>query len=236
MELEYSGHSIKGKTHISNEDSYRLLGNTVPIVKNADCGQIFAVFDGMGSAPKGGYAAQTMSDSLIQFIKSSNDKTAYHFRDILFEKNKEIYQWGFIKGTQKTLGACAGTVAWLHDKNVTIFHAGDTVAFLVKHDTERMLSEDHSEGEGLFRYFGLGKSLEIDATQYKLEEGDLIVLVSDGVTKVMSEHQIAECVRDNYLHSADRAAQELCRLAELRGSWDDITAVVIEVVDFDDDE
>jgi PPM family protein phosphatase len=223
MELEYSGHSIKGKVHKVNEDSYRLLGNTASLIKAANCGQVFAVFDGMGSAPKGAQAAQAMSDCLRHFFESEQKKSAKLLQDILFEENKTINDWGFIKGTQKALGACAGTIGWLYDGKLTLFHAGDTMALLVKDDIERKLTVDHAEGHGIYRYFGLGESLIIDSIHFKIEEGDVLVLVSDGVTKVLSEHQIAECVRQHYLYSPERAVKELCRLSELRGSWDDIT-------------
>ena len=235
MELEYSGHSIKVIIHKTNEDSYRLLGNTVPLVKQANCGQVFAVFDGMGSAPQGAQAAQAMSDCLRCFFESEQKKSAAFLQDLLFEENKTINCWGFIEGTQKALGACAGTISWLYDNKLTLFHAGDTMALLIKDDIERKLTVDHAEGQGIYRYFGLGESLIIDSVQFKVEAGDVLVLVSDGVTKVLSEHQIAECVREHYLYSPERAVKELCRLSKLRGSWDDITAVVVEIIDLDDE-
>jgi PPM family protein phosphatase len=235
MELEYSGHSIKGTVHKNNEDSYRLLGNSVPLVKQANYGQIFAVFDGMGSAPQGAQAAQAMSDCLRHFFDSEQEKSATLLQDLLFEGNKAINDWGFIEGTQKALGACAGTISWLYDNKLTLFHAGDTIALLIKDDIERKLTVDHADGHGIYRYFGLGESLLIDSVQFKVEEGDVLVLVSDGVTKVLSEHQSTECVRQHYLFSPERAVKELCRLSKLRGSWDDITAVVVEIIDLDDE-
>jgi len=233
MELEYSGHSIKGTVHKVNEDSYRLLGNTVPLVKAANCGQIFAVFDGMGSAPQGAQAAQAMSDCLRRFFESEQEKTAKVLQYLLFAENKAINDWGFIEGTQKALGACAGTISWFYDGKLTLFHAGDTMALLIQDNIERKLTVDHAEGHGIYRYFGLGESLIIDSVQFTVEEGDVFVLVSDGVTKVLSEHQIAECVREHYVYSPERAVKELCRLSKLRGSWDDITAVVVEILDLD---
>ena len=68
MELEYGVHSIKGKKSRPNEDRYRLLGSHVPLVAKAKQGQIFAVFDGIGGAPMGRDAAQSMCDSLVDFF------------------------------------------------------------------------------------------------------------------------------------------------------------------------
>ena len=107
------------------------------------------------------------------------------------------------------------------------------MALLIKDGFERKLTVDHAEGHGIYRYFGLGESLIIDSVQFKVEEGDVLVLVSDGVTKVLSDHQIAECIRQHYVYSPERAVKELCKLSQLRGSWDDITTVVVEIIDLE---
>jgi PPM family protein phosphatase len=60
---------VKGSKHQFYEDRYRILSREVPLVKGQDRGEIFAVFDGIGSAPKGREAAQEMMDQLVHFYK-----------------------------------------------------------------------------------------------------------------------------------------------------------------------
>lgn len=58
---------MKGGMHKYYEDRYRLLCLPVPIVLKRIAGEIYAVFDGIGSAPKDMTAAQAMCDVLVTF-------------------------------------------------------------------------------------------------------------------------------------------------------------------------
>ena len=88
---------------------------------------------------------------------------------------------------------------------------------------------------GLLRFWGMGNSLEIEVQKYPLEDGDVIIIASDGVIKGLNLYEIISCVQNTYLRSSEHAARELCQLAEQGGSQDDITAIVIEVEDFEDE-
>lgn len=53
---------LKGTKHRIYEDSFRMLPRVVPLVESLNRGKIFAVFDGIGSAPEGRHAGQFMAD------------------------------------------------------------------------------------------------------------------------------------------------------------------------------
>lgn len=234
MELEYGAYSLQGKKSRPNEDRYRLLGNKVPLVSRSGRGQLFAVFDGIGGAPKGRESAQAMWDCLVRFYNSADDGNVgvSAISAILVEANREIYNWGFIPGTRRPQGGCAGTIAWFHQNELYICHAGDTVGYLISGDAINPLTREHGEGKYIANYFGIGEKLLIDSFSFPLNEGDVLVLVSDGVTKALSRSSIQDCVGHWVIRSAEVAARQLCELALQRGSTDDITAVVVEVVEF----
>jgi serine/threonine protein phosphatase PrpC len=190
MKLSYGADSIRGLNHQRNEDRVKLLGNEAPLIARSGCGQIFAVFDGIGSAPRGGAAAQEMCDRLVDFFKEGN---------------------------------------------VHIFHAGDTLGLLLKDDETISLTSAHAKGNMLLRYFGMGPSLAVESVKYPVEERDLLILVSDGVTKVMNPDELADIVRRWSQDSPKRAVRELCGLAERLFSPDDITAVVVEVEELEEE-
>jgi serine/threonine protein phosphatase PrpC len=232
MELEYGAFSI-GKKGRPNEDRYRLLGNKVPLVSRSGRGQLFAVFDGIGGSPKGRDAAQAMCDSLIQFYKIAIEAPidATRIFSLLATANMEIYNWGFRTGTTRPLGGCAGTIAWFYEDQLWIFHSGDTVGYLIKGDGINPLTREHGEGNYISSYFGQGEKIIIDSFSFPIDEGDILVLATDGVTKVMSSESIAASVNQWIIRSPDMAAQQLCEMALQKGSTDDITAVVVEIVD-----
>ena len=69
-----------------------MLPREVPPVERLNRGEIFAVFDGIGSAPEGRHAAQFMADHLIQFYRKPDDYPASPegLQALLFEGNIEI--------------------------------------------------------------------------------------------------------------------------------------------------
>lgn len=239
MELEFGAYTIKGKKNGPNQDHYRLFHNEVPLVQTANRGQIFGIFDGMGSTPRASDAAWLVGKNLINFFKVPPPSSQSQITELLYQANQEISDWGFVDSTRSCRqGGCTGTVAWLFN-GLHIFHAGDTRALLLRADGQEndgydALTTDHSEGHALYRYFGLGNALEIDHKTTSVTEGDILVLMTDGVTCVLNNAEIATQIRSWVScnsGSADLAARNLCELAKTRGSRDDITSVLIELID-----
>jgi serine/threonine protein phosphatase PrpC len=139
-----------------------------------------------------------------------------------------------MEGTDRPLGGAAGTVAWIYDQKLTLFHAGDTAGILLRQDhPPQLLTGLHELDGGITRYFGLGRHLEIEIKTLNLMEDDLILLVSDGVTKAFSTTDAANLVQDIFDKTGDAgsAVQELVTRSRSKKSVDDITAMLIEVRD-----
>ena len=225
-----SGYSWrKGTKHFRYEDGFRLLSRDISLVEKAERGEIFAVFDGIGSAPEGARAAIHMCDALIGFFRG-NEKfpaTPEGLMSLLLEANSAIFNWGFIEGTDRPKGGCAGTIAWSNGERLLVFHAGDTTGLLAREGQTSFLTQPHQTDDGaIWEYFGRGPNLTIDVTEARLEEGDRVLLFSDGVTKVLHPIEAASLVMpepDNL-----RAADLLVERTRLLGSTDDITAVVVD--------
>ena len=220
---------MKGTTHKFYEDRYRLLCRPVPIVKQQERGEILAVFDGIGSAPRGMAAAQTMCDSLVIFFREPEAYPISHkaIELLMMEANREIYDWGFMPGTEQPLGGCVGTVVWIHEEVLYVFHAGDTSALLIRDGVFEQLTAQHEIDGAINRYFGMGENLQIDVYRQDIEESDRILLMSDGVTKALTPKDIAALTEKH--HDKTVAVKEIANLARKRGSMDDITVLMVEV-------
>jgi len=224
----------KGKSHY--EDRYRLLTKDISLVWKSRRGELFAVLDGMGSCPLGMASAQLVCDDLLRFYREpeSFSPDVPGILSLLSESNMTINGWGFFEGTDRPLGGAVGTIAWIRDLKLTIFHAGDTTGMLLRPDTPpQLLTTLHEKDGGITRYFGMGRSLAVEVKSERLEYGDLILLVSDGVTKAFSTNEAANLVFKVYDKTGDvsAAAQELATQSRGRKSSDDITAMVIEIAD-----
>ena len=83
-----------------------MLPKDVPLVKELDRGELFGVFDGIGSAQRGKEAAQAMADILIKFYQHPEDYgcSAEGILRLLREGNEMINGWG-----QRPLYSAPGT-------------------------------------------------------------------------------------------------------------------------------
>ena len=223
--------SLPGKAHRMNEDRYRILGGAVPPVHSAGRGHVFAVMDGVGSAPKGMKAAQLLADRLSDFFVDSEHVPGSlgGIAAIVREANAEAHAWGTMPGGDIPLAGAAFTIAWFApEARLYLIHCGDTMAFRYDGTAIRRLTRDHSEGRALRHYLGQApRHFHMDLAPIAFDEGDILCLVSDGVTKTMAEDEIEAVLTGN--GSPTAMATTIAERARGKGSLDDITALVIEL-------
>ena len=227
---------LKGSKHKFYEDRYRILTREAPLVQRQQRGEIFAVFDGISSEKGGRSAAQKMSDRLLSFYKEQDwyPPSLEGLQQILLESNNTIHAWGTLPGPAQMTGGCAGTVVWIHENRLVSFHAGDTVALLLRGKKAEQFTDLHELDNALYRFFGMGHGLALDIKIFELQELDRVLLLSDGVTKVIHPREAGGLVTAMLAEQGDpgRAARGLAEIARRRGSTDDITVLLIEVEEF----
>ncbi len=226
----------KGKSHQHYEDSFRLLPREVPVVGSQDRGEIYAVFDGIGGCPMGRSSAIKMADTLTRFFTEPENfaNSVSGLTRLLMEGNQEIYDWGFIPGSNHMKGGCCGSVAWIKDNLLTVFHAGDTSALHLAGDNYVCLSKaDQYDAYLVTKCFGQGPDLEMHITTATVEPFDQVLLYSDGVSKVIGTKEALDLV--NQFDEPKRRAAVLARNARARGSRDDITVLCAEIPDDQED-
>lgn len=127
------------------------------------------------------------------------------------------------------------------------FWVGDSRAYLVRNRAITQLTHDHSLVQSLIdaklldpadaekhpdanvitRAIGADKPLEIDVRTGQAQTGDLFLLVSDGVSRVLtSEEILADLIERN----PRQALQSMSEKILARGAPDNFTAVVIRIL------
>lgn len=148
------------------------------------------------------------------------------------------------------------TLALIRDNRVIIAHVGDSRAYLIdgREGWINQITDDHSFVEALLAsghitpeqaavhpmrnvlYRALGQVDDTDADLYSrtLNEGDWLVLCSDGLTRHVQPAEIATMITPDAL--PDDIATRLVKQANKRGGEDNISAVVIKMESADEVE
>jgi serine/threonine protein phosphatase PrpC len=157
--------------------------------------------------------------------------------------NTAIREAGLNNSRQMGMGSTI-VVALVRDSVLTIGHVGDSRAYLLHENRLRQLTEDHSlvaeqlrrgfissnEAAGsalkniVTRALGIADNVEADVQELAITPGDVLLLACDGLTKVVSDDQIASIVARN--ENLEKAAAMLVESAKEKQSDDNITCVL----------
>lgn len=140
-------------------------------------------------------------------------------------------QWGCVGDSRIYLkrGGSLRVITRMHNYDLTLDHMLQTGQ--INEEEKKRLSAE--EGEKLISYLGIGgligsiPIIDIGAL-FTLEEGDVILLCSDGVYKTLSDAQVNSILEEcggNMDIAAHRIVDEACRLAS--NNQDNTTAIAI---------
>lgn len=234
-----------GKIRKRNEDSY-----LEKPLKIADDEKAIAmiVADGMGGHRAGDVASKEV---INVFEKNLNNGTNNSLEDLLrnsiLEANNSIINMSVAKKELKGMGTTC-TALVLANNKAFIAHVGDSRAYLVRKNTIKQLTKDHtvaehmvtfgmmSESEAqtspkrniLMRAIGINDLLEVDMLEpINIYPNDIFVLCSDGLIEYVKEEEIKKIVSKN---TPAAACEKMVATANLRGGKDNITVQITKVL------
>ncbi|WP_338248149.1 Stp1/IreP family PP2C-type Ser/Thr phosphatase [Dictyobacter halimunensis] len=209
-------------------------------------GALFIVADGMGGHAAGEVASEIAVDSVctLYYQDTDTDVPASLIRAIRYA-NATIYQ----RATENAQHSGMGTtcvVAVLRGDIAYIANVGDSRAYLVRHGQVRQISQDHSwvaeqvrmgqmtEEEAqmhsmrniITRSLGPFPEVEVDVFVEQVEEGDALVLCSDGLCGMINDQELTSIVEQ---FGPQESVTRLVQYANAQGGIDNITAIVARV-------
>jgi serine/threonine protein phosphatase PrpC len=160
--------------------------------------------------------------------------------------NRKIHEAGTRDPAARGMGATI-VAARISGSGLSLAHVGDSRAYLFRADTLQQLTSDHSlvaeqVRQGLMthqqaavselqsvltRALGMEKSIEVDADEMELFPGDALLLCSDGLTRMVPEHEIAGILSQT--PDVRVAAEQLVHRANECGGHDNVTVVVVRI-------
>ncbi|MEO9224163.1 MAG: Stp1/IreP family PP2C-type Ser/Thr phosphatase, partial [Acidimicrobiales bacterium] len=211
---------------------------------------LYAVADGMG----GHLGGEVASAIAVETLRSSvSEPTIDGVISGVRMANRAIYTRSAsdpdLRGMGTTLCAVARVeVDGGHDQ-LTIVNVGDSRGYLLRGGDLTQITRDHSLVEDLraegrltaeeaavhphrnivTRALGIDPDVEVDHTEVDPLPGDRYVLCSDGLTNEVTLDKLGATLRR--LADPQDAADELVRLANDNGGRDNITVVVVDIVE-----
>lgn len=233
-QLMWGARSDVGCVRSHNEDSYLVQS------------PLFCVCDGMG-----GHAAGEVASSIaVETIA----KTAPHTADpALLGAAIEAANAAVIEAALNGLGkpgmGCTATAAYIEGNTIAIAHVGDSRAYLLHEGTLIRVTRDHSYVEELVdageitadearvhpnrsvitRALGSDPAMYADHFSLNIEEGDRLILCSDGLSSMISDGEIENIATQS--STAQICTDNLVDAALAAGGSDNCTVVVVDVVD-----
>ncbi len=240
MRISCAGNTDVGVVRSGNEDSFLL-----------DCQQgLFIVADGMG----GHAAGEVASDMAVSIIAKelgilrglSDAEASSRMRQAIRRANQAIFERTLAEHDKRGMGTTT-TVMVLFSRRYLIGQVGDSRAYLLRQGELLQLTKDHSYVQeqvdaGLLtpeqarthpysnvitRCVGANEDVAPDIYFGNLEQGDVVLLASDGLTGMLEDDQLAKILEGE--HNPEVCVNRMIADANRRGGLDNITAIVIRV-------
>jgi serine/threonine protein phosphatase PrpC len=237
-----------GRKRPHNEDS---MAYVVPKEAQvmAKKGALFIVADGMGGHAAGEVASELAVETVskLYYLQDDNDDVVTSLLQAIKRANTLIHQ----RAAENMLRSGMGTTcvsAVLRGNMAYIANVGDSRAYLIRKGKVKQVSQDHSWVEeqvraGLLtrdqarshaqrnvitRSLGTQTDVDVDIFAEHLEEGDTLVLCTDGLSGLILEEELSAIV-DKYM--PQESVYRLVERANENGGPDNITAIVIRVLE-----
>lgn len=225
-----------GKVRHINEDSCLSLSEM----------GLWAVADGMGGHKAGDVASRIIISELSQLADLGQQKALIEgVKARLLDANRKLLELSSRFYERRTMGSTVVVLLTWQDRGACLW-VGDSRLYLLRQGQLQQLTHDHSYvqelvdwgllepgkahshpmGNVITRAIGHRDELEIDMIQFSLQPGDAFLLCSDGLSKLVSEVEMAILLSCGGCQDTVRG---LIDLALARGARDNVTAVVVEV-------
>ncbi len=243
--MKYWGLTDKGAVRAMNQDAFFVGSVGKMEEKNA---VLCLVCDGMGGANAGDLASATARDKFVEAIKSDIAAGNSNFRVIMADAasaaNRAIIELAESNPDYQGMGTTL-VAALLWGDRTTVINVGDSRCYIIKDNEIKQITKDHSLVEDMIdkgelsreqawkhprknlitRAVGTEHSIQCDTFEVELDEGDYLLLCSDGLSNIVNSQEMLFEVL--YGDSSDTAAERMMEIALGRNASDNVTIVLL---------
>jgi protein phosphatase len=214
------------------------------------------VADGMGGQAAGEVASKRAIDVVPRELRkhlagaTQDEQVKSIVRRSVVQANEEIIAMAALDRDYRNMGTTVVVALWRKGPEFYVANLGDSRAYLIRDNQIEQLTIDHSLAQALvenktispaeakehrfrnvlWKYLGskeVGDGPEVKAVQ--IQQGDRFLLCTDGLSGPVNDAQILQFMNEN--PDVQACADGLGQLALDAGSRDNVSCIVIEVVD-----
>lgn len=213
---------------------------------------LLIIADGMGGHNAGEIASRMAATTIRNFVygnfKDYTDKEEL-IRDAILKSNSEVFEESCKNDGCKGMGTTI-TCCLFFEEKLYLGHVGDSRAYIINQYGINKITEDHSfvqqlinngsitENEAfshpkrniITRAIGTERYVIVDTKIFDIENGDLILMCTDGLTSYVNNEELRQIVLD----MKENAVEKLVDLAIDRGGRDNISLIIARRGDKDE--
>ncbi|HEU4957407.1 MAG TPA: protein phosphatase 2C domain-containing protein [Sphingomicrobium sp.] len=207
---------------------------------------LWAVADGMGGHDAGDVASLQVTESLLNLPPADNlDELVESAVTALKQVNEDLIALAGA-GSQRSIGSTVVGLA-IANGQFRCFWAGDSRGYRLRDRQIVQLTRDHSLVQDLVdsgmlqpdeavdhpnsniitRAVGVAEELKVDTVNGDVQRGDQFLLATDGVTRLITDEELALELSSN--RPAD-AARKLIEMVLSRGAPDNASLIITKVI------
>jgi len=221
-----------------NEDAYATLENH----------HLFVIADGMGRHAAGEIASQLCVDAITEAFNSGNfgppvepplPRRASRLRSSILLANTRILNAARENDAYAGMGTTVVSAYFSpNNQRVYIGHVGDSRCYRLRSGKFSQLTTDHTLGAAgiqgksaavLSRAVGIEDNVEVDVTMESPLPGDIYLLCSDGLSRMIGDEEIQSTLETE--KDLQAATKILIEKANAKGGRDNITTILVRVDD-----
>jgi protein phosphatase len=240
--------TLLGNYRENNEDSIE--------VKQFPDLTVGIVADGMGGQAAGEIASKKAIEIIPRELRknlstaTTPDATKQFLRKAIVQANEEIMTMGALDREMKNMGTTVVECVWRKGPEMYVAGVGDSRCYLIRNRKIEQLTIDHSLAQALveaktispaearehkfrnvlWKYLGtkeVGEGPEVKIVP--IQHGDRFLLCTDGLHGVVSDEKLLNFIVGQT--DVQQCADGLGQLALDSGSRDNVSCIVVEVID-----
>jgi protein phosphatase len=245
--VKFVARSEIGRVRENNEDKFDFYEPDEP-GRLASRGSVYLVCDGMGGHEAGQIASELAAKLFLYHYYHSDGTPQEAAERAILQAHAYLQRMGQTIPSRRDMGTTL-TALILRQEEGILAHVGDSRCYRLRNGELLQLTRDHTlvqewVEQGLLtpeaaRHSPYGSvitqaigvegergPLRPDIETFPLQEGDLFLLCSDGLTDLLEDTEIGEILRT---HPPTQAAWTLVDRALAEGGRDNITVVLVQI-------